>query len=214
MRKHKFKRGIKMQIEKISNNNTTFGIKLVLREDMFPHKAWNQPNVKELKRLITTVEKRTADNEGTMYVPGVWRDWDASKYTEHMNIYFNNGSYNDGVTLYDINKTDLRHNTDKFIDTLVKLTDVFKLRESAVRTTQLLREHIEELQSELNGTFDELGKKVNKTFAYQKEKVFANDVLDGRKGLEPNGKNFKDLSLYLAEDEKIQNETLAKIIEL
>ena len=162
-----------MQIEKISNNNTTFGIKLVLRENMFPHKAWNQPNVKELKRLITTVEKRTADKEGTMYVPGVWRDWDDSKYAEHMNIYFNNRSYNDGVTLYDINKTDLRHNTDKFIDTLVKLADVFKLRESAVRTTQLLREHISELQSELSSTFSTLEKNVNKTLACGERKVFA-----------------------------------------
>ena len=64
-----------MQVQRIQNNNnynTNFGMKLVLRKDMFPHKNWDVINENELKRLVTTVESKTSDIEGTMYVPGVW----------------------------------------------------------------------------------------------------------------------------------------------
>ena len=198
-----------MQVQRISNNNTNFGIKLVLREDMFPHKTWDIPDVEGLKKLVTTVESKTSDIKGTMYVPGVWRDWDDSRFTEHMNVYFNNGNYNDGVTLYDIDKQNLRFKTDKLIDTFVDLANVFKMRETAVRTTQKVREQIAKLQSEVDNTFGELGKKVDtklKSFRWNS----SNDVLDGEKGLEPNNANFKSLKKSLKEDEKIQNKFLTE----
>jgi len=86
-----------MQVQRVQNNNnynTNFGMKLVLRKNMFPHKNLDVINEKELKRLVTTVESKTSDIEGTMYVPGVWKDWDDSRLAEHMNVYFNNGNYN------------------------------------------------------------------------------------------------------------------------
>lgn len=201
-----------MQVQRIQNNNnynTNFGMKLVLREDMFPHKTWDIPDVEGLKKLVTTVESKTSDIKGTMYVPGVWRDWDDSRFAEHMNVYFNNGNYNDGVTLYDIDKQNLRFKTDKLIDTFVDLANVFKMRETAVRTTQKAREQIAKLQSEVDNTFGELGKKVDtklKSFEWNS----SNDVLDEEKGLEPNGKNFKDLKSFFKEDEKVQNKFLTK----
>lgn len=201
-----------MQVQRIQNNNnynTNFGMKLVLREDMFPHKTWDIPDVEGLKKLVTTVESKTSDIKGTMYVPGVWRDWDDSRFAEHMNVYFNNGNYNDGVTLYDIDKQNLRFKTDKLIDTFVDLANVFKMRETAVRTTQKAREQIAKLQSEVDNTFGELGKKVDtklKSFRWNS----SNDVLDEEKGLEPNGKNFKDLKSFFKEDEKVQNKFLTK----
>jgi len=198
-----------MQVQRISNNNTNFGIKLVLRENMFPHKTWDIPDVEGLKKLVTTVESKTSDIKGTMYVPGVWRDWDDSRFTEHMNVYFNNGNYNDGVTLYDIDKQNLRFKTDKLIDTFVDLANVFKMRETAVKTTQKAREQIAKLQTEVDSTFGELGKKVDtklKSFRWNS----SNDVLDGEKGLEPINANFKSLKKSLKEDEKIQNKFLTE----
>ena len=201
-----------MQVQRVQNNNnynTNFGMKLGLRKGMFPHKTLDIPDVEGLKKLVTTVESKTSDIKGTMYVPGVWRDWDDSRFTEHMNVYFNNGNYNDGVTLYDIDKQNLRFKTDKLIDTFVDLANVFKMRETAVRTTQKVREQIAKLQSEVDSTFGELGKKVDtklKSFRWNS----SNDVLDGEKGLEPNNANFKSLKKSLKEDEKIQNKFLTE----
>ena len=199
-----------MQVQRIPNNNnynTNFGMKLVLRKYMFPHKNWDVINEKELKRLVTTVESKTSDIEGTMYVPGVWNYENDSRLAEHMNVYFNNGNYNDGVTLFDVHKQNLRNNTDKMIDTLVNLADVFKLRETAVKTTQQAREQIAKLQKEVNKTFGELDKKVDTKLKSVKWRS-ANEVLDKRNGLEPDSNDFKSLNRFFEQDEEIQNNFL------
>ncbi len=144
-----------------------------------------------------------------MYVPGVWKDWDDSRLTEHMNVYYNNGNYNDGVTLYDVHKQNLRGNTDKMIDTLVNLADVFKMRETAVKTTQQAREQIAKLQSEVGSTFEELGKNVNdrlKSFKWNS----SNKVLDGQNGLRPYSNDFKSLNRSFKKDEELQNNFLTE----
>jgi len=202
-----------MQVQRVQNNNnynTNFGMKLVLRKNMFPHKNLDVINEKELKRLVTTVESKTSDIEGTMYVPGVWKDWDDSRLAEHMNVYFNNGNYNDGVTLYDVHKQNLRGNTDKMIDTLVNLADVFKLRETAVKTTQQAREQIAKLQKEVNKTFGELDKKVDTKLKSVKWRS-ANEVLNKRNGLEPDSHDFKSLNRFFEQDEEIQNNFLTDV---
>ena len=202
-----------MQVQRVQNNNnynTNFGMKLVLRKNMFPHKNWDVINEKELKRLVTTVESKTSDIEGTMYVSGVWKDWDDSRLAEHMNVYFNNGNYNDGVTLYDVHKQNLRGNTDKMIDTLVNLADVFKLRETAVKTTQQVREQIAKLQKEVNKTFGELDKKVDTKLKSVKWRS-ANEVLNKRNGLEPDSHDFKSLNRFFEQDEEIQNNFLTDV---
>ena len=202
-----------MQVRRVQNNNnynTNFGMKLVLRKDMFPRKNWGVINEKELKRLVTTVESKTSDIEGTMYVPGIWRDWDNSRFAEHMNVYFNNGNYNDGVTLYDVHEQYLSGNTDKMIDTFVNLADVFKLRETAVKTTQQAREQIAKLQKEVNKTFGELDKKVDTKLKSVKWRS-ANEVLDKRNGLEPDSHDFKALNRFFEQDEEIQNNFLTDV---
>lgn len=202
-----------MQVRRVQNNNnynTNFGMKLVLRKNMFPHKNWGVINEKELKRLVTTVESKTSDIEGTMYVPGIWREWDNSRFEEHMNVYFNNGNYNDGVTLYDVRYQYIRGNTDKMIDTLVNLADVFKLRETAVKTTQQAREQIAKLQKEVNKTFGELDKKVDTKLKSVKWRS-ANEVLDKRNGLEPDSHDFKSLNRFFEQDEEIQNNFLTDV---
>ena len=196
-----------MQVQRIQNNNnynTNFGMKLVLRKYMFPHKNWDVINEKELKRLVTTVESKTSDIEGTMYVPGVWNYENDSIL---VNVYFNNGNYNDGVTLFDVHKQNLRNNTDKMIDTLVNLADVFKLRETAVKTTQQAREQIAKLQKEVNKTFGELDKKVDTKLKSVKWRS-ANEVLNKRNGLEPDSNDFKSLNRFFEQDEEIQNNFL------
>ena len=195
-----------MQVQRVKNNNynTNFGMKLVLRKDMFPHKNWDVINEKELKRLVTTVESKTSDIEGTMYVPGVWNYENDSIL---VNVYFNNGNYNDGVTLFDVHKQNLRNNTDKMIDTLVNLADVFKLRETAVKTTQQAREQIAKLQNEVNKTFGELDKKVDTKLKSVKWRS-ANEVLNKRNGLEPDSNDFKSLNRFFEQDEEIQNNFL------
>ena len=206
-----------MQVRRVQNNNnynTNFGMKLVVREDMFPHIKWGQVlgqvNEKELKRLVTTVESKTSDIEGIMYVAGIWRDWDNSRFEEHLNVYFNNGNYNDGVTLYDVRYQYIRGNTDKMIDTFVNLADVFKLRETAVNTIQQAREQIAKLQKEVNKTFGELDKKVDTKLKSVKWR-FANEVLDERNGLEPFSHDFKSLNRFFEEDEEIQNNFLTDV---
>ena len=202
-----------MQVRRVQNNNnynTNFGMKLVLNEDMFPHKKWGFINEIELKRLVTTVESKTSDIEGIMYVPFIWREWDNSRYEEHLNVYFNNGNYNDGVTLYDVRYQYIRGNTDKMIDTFVNLADVFKLRETAVKTIQQAREQIAKLQKEVNKTFGELDKKVDTKLKSVKCR-FANEVLDKRNGLEPHNHDFKALNRFFEEDEEIQNKFLTDV---
>ena len=200
-----------MQIQRIQNNNTSVGIKLVLRERMLPRKNWEEPNAAMLKKLVSTVETKTANKKGTMYIPGVWKDWEDFTYAENMNIYFNHGDYNDGVTLYDVHKLDLRNNPDKFIDTLISLTNVFKMRETAVKSTEKARRLITKLQSEVDKTFEKLNTKTDKRLKEIDHKVFANNVLDNRATLKPNGLDFNSLSDSFAEDEKIQKEILAKL---
>ena len=206
-----------MQVQRVQNNNnynTNFGMKLVITKDMFPHKRWGQVlgqvNEKELKRLVTTVESKTSDIEGIMYVPFIWREWDNSRYEEHLNVYFNNGNYNDGVTLYDVRYQYISGNTDKMIDTFVNLADVFKLRETAVKTIQQAREQIAKLQKEVNKTFGELDKKVDTKLKSVKCR-FANEVLNKRNGLEPHNHDFKALNRFFEEDEEIQNNFLTDV---
>lgn len=200
-----------MQIQRNPNNNASFGIKLVLREGMFPRKTWDKPDVDALKKFVSTVEARTADKEGTMYITGVWKGWEDSGRTEHMNIYFNNDSYNDAVTLYNVHESNLRNNPNKFIDTLVNLTEVFKIRESAVKATQKARDQIAKLEDEISNTMYKFSNKVAKPLKkIQEKKSFASEVLSVNDTLPPDWNNFQTLRKSFAEDLKVQNEILAK----
>lgn len=200
-----------MQVQSIQNNNNSnpsFGVKLVLRERMFPRQSYNQYDKDLLTKLVSSVENKTADKKGTVYVTGVWKDWEDSFNVQHMNVYFNNGNYNDAVTLYDIQETDLRENVNTFINTMVKLTDSFKMREAVVRSTEEARKQIEKLQSEVNAAFENVKLTVDKKLKDFDRKHFANEVLNDTDCLKPCANNFDDLRDNLADDELRQNEIL------
>ena len=200
-----------MRVEKMQNNNynTSFGIKLVLRNGVYPHKFFEEPLPEELQKLVQTVETRTADKKGTIYISGLWNDW--GHRPENMNIYFNHGSYNDGVTLYGAYKECYPQNTDKFIDMLVKLTDAFKMRESVVRATKNTRMRIEKLQTEVNKIFTDLSDRVDKNFGYSRRAIFANDVLEESCGLSPAQNDFQSLINDFREDKQLQKQFLSNV---
>ena len=166
-----------MQVHKIQNNNTSFGVKLVVERGMFPHGNMFDGSEKELlQKLISTVESKTAGKKGTLYVSDRCADiFNSNK----VSVYFKDGKYTDSVILYDWNRQDLRKNTDKYIDTLLRLTDVFKMREKTIKTTQKAQKQIEKLENKVYKALSELGRKVHNTLP--ERKTFSNSLFEDKK---------------------------------
>ena len=166
-----------MQVHKIQNNNTSFGAKLVIERSMFPRGNMFDGNEKELlKKLISTVEAKTADKKGFVYVLGECTDLYNSNL---VNIYFKDGKYIDNIILYDKHEQNLCQNIDKYIDMLTRLTDVFKMREKTIKTAQKVQKRIEKLEKELYASMNQLHENIKKTLP--ERKTFAGSLFEDNK---------------------------------
>ncbi len=166
-----------MQVHKIQNNTPAFGVKLVVGHGMFPcGNVFDGSDKELLKKLISTVETKTKNKKGIVYISDACSD---SYNSNNTYISFKNGKYTDSVILYDKKEQNLRENIDKYIDTLVRLTDVFKMREDAIKTAQKAQKQIQILEHKIYKEMNELCKNIKKTLP--ERKAFPGSLFEEKK---------------------------------
>ena len=197
-----------MNINKIDNNS--FKGKLILREQMFPQKN-SKVVPSELKELVETFEKRTANQSGTMFVQKITKDLYGLTMPRQMNTYFKNGNYTDAMAVADeqlfeaFNFSEPKFSIKETAEKLINIFNRYKEREKVVEEDiKPLQEKINLLQKELKNKKHQIE---TKDFEYEIVSSAQPDI---------NGQNllnnglcydyFKDIDDCL----KLQNKTIAE----
>jgi len=197
-----------MNINKIDNNS--FKGKLILREQMFPNKN-SKVVPSELKELVETFEKRTANQSGTMFVQKITKDLYGLTMPRQMNTYFKNGNYTDAMAVADeklfeaFNFSEPKFSIKETAEKLINIFNRYKERE------QVVEEEIKPLQEKINLLQKELKNKKHqietKDFEYEIVSSAQPDI--NGQSLLNNGlcyDYFKDIDDCL----KLQNKTIAE----
>ena len=153
-----------MHIGKIQNNNTSFGVKLIINKNMYPQSSIFEGDEKELlRKLVTSVETKTADKKGTLYVTT-----SQNINTNNINVFFKNDNYTDSIILYDKNKLNLCGNIEKYTNMILNLVDIFKMREDTTKTTIELQKQIEKLEQKIIKAKNELIENIKEKLPHRK----------------------------------------------
>lgn len=128
---------MKMNITPTTQNQNFTG-KLILSDSIYPRRKY-EVVPKFLKTIVDEFEKRTAGENGTMFVAGLTKNPYKISYKElQMNTYFRNKDYKDAIAVRDNGLFASNWTKEGFYDVngainkFVKIFEVFKHRESFV----------------------------------------------------------------------------------
>lgn len=124
-----------------TRQNPNFTGKLILSDSIYPRKKY-EVVPKYLKTIVDEFEKRTAGEDGTMFVAGLTKNPYKISYKElQMNTYFSNNGYKDAIAVRDNGLFASNWTHEGFYDVngainkFVKLFEIFKHRETYVTKT-------------------------------------------------------------------------------
>ena len=124
-----------------TRQNPNFTGKLILSDSIYPRKKY-EVVPKYLKTIVDEFEKRTAGEDGTMFVAGLTKNPYKISYKElQMNTYFSNKGYKDAIAVRDNGLFASNWTQEGFYDVngainkFVKLFEIFKHRETYVTQT-------------------------------------------------------------------------------